>query len=51
MQYRISINAQYIHARYHEKAPRTIAAIANSSARRKEAAARVPRASLDILKM
>ena len=42
---------QHAHARYHEKAPRTMADIANSIARRKVDAARVPRASLDILKM
>lgn len=40
----------YVHARYHEKVPRTKADIANSRARRKLDAARVPRASLDILK-
>ena len=40
-----------IHARYHEKEPRTRAEIANSRARRTVDAARVPKASLDILKV
>ena len=38
-----------VHARYHEKAPRTMAEIANSMRRRNVEAARVPRASLDML--
>ena len=41
----------YTHARYHEKMPSTKADIANSRARREVAAARVPRASLDMLEM
>lgn len=41
----------YIQARYQEKAPRTIAEMANSRARRVVDAARVPRASLDILRV
>ena len=40
----------YIHARYHEKEPKTIAEIANSRARSKVEVARVAKASLDILR-
>ncbi len=39
----------YIHARYHENMPKTMADIANSRARRRVAAARVPTASLDMV--
>ena len=49
MRKRISSIQAYVQARYHEKAPRTMADIANSSARRKVDAARVPRASFDML--
>ena len=41
----------YIHARYHENMPKTMADIANSRARRRVEAARVPRASLDMVTM
>ncbi len=39
----------YIHARYHENMPKTMADIANSRARMRVAAARVPTASLDMV--
>ena len=45
----VDLMRAYIHARYHEKLPRTKAEIANSRARSKVEAARVPRASLDML--
>lgn len=44
----IVLKCTYIHARYQEKAPRTMADIANSIARSKVDAARVPSASLDM---
>ena len=49
MRRRISSTQAYVQARYHEKAPSTMADMANSSARSKVDAARVPRASFDML--
>ena len=44
-----ALDTPNVQARYHEKIPNTKADIANSRARRKVAAARVPSASLDML--